>query len=63
MIEQNKFLAWHTNQAKMGLIDITFQAGEGCFAKNATSEEFFKEANHVNELYANGEFISRPDVF
>jgi len=63
MEEQIKYLEWHSKEAGNGLVDIKFYAGEGSFAKNATSEEFFREANHVNELYSQKKYISRPDVF
>lgn len=63
MEEQEKFLAWHSQEVGNGLVDIKFYAGEGSFTKNATTEEFFREANRVNELYAQQKFIPRQDVF
>lgn len=63
MEEQNKYLEWHTKEVGDGLVDIKFYVGEGSLTKNATSEEFFREANYVNELYAQQKFIPRQDVF
>jgi hypothetical protein len=63
MDEQLKFLEWHDREIKKGLVDIKFYVGEGSQSKNATTEEFFREANRINELYEQKKFISRPDVF
>jgi hypothetical protein len=63
MDEQNKFLAWHQKEVNKGLTDIKFYVGEGSFTKNATTEEFFHEANRVNELYEQKKFVHRADVF
>lgn len=63
MEEQEKFLEWYAKELDKGLVDIKFYVGEGSFTKNATTEEFFREANRVNELYAQQKFIPRLDVF
>jgi len=63
MEEQTKFLEWHKQEIQNGLVDIKFYVGEASLSKNATTEEFFREANRINELYAQKKFISRPDVF
>ena len=63
MLEQEKFLKWHAEEKGRGLVDIKFFVGDGSVAKNATSEEFFREANYVNDLYEQKKFISREDLF
>ena len=64
MLEQMKFLKWYAEEkAHKGLVDIKFFAGEGCVAKNATSEDFFREANHVNDLYQQKKFVVRSNEF
>lgn len=63
MLEQEKFLKWHTEEKSRGLVGIRFLIGDGSVAKNATSEEFFREANYANGLYEQKKFISREDLF
>ena len=63
MEEQKKFLAWHQEEIKRGLVDLKFFAGDGCSAKNSNSEDFFREANAVNALFEQGAAIERRDVF
>ncbi len=63
MLEQENFLKWHAEEKSRGLVDIKFFVGDGSVAKNATSEEFFREANYVNGLYEQKKFISREDLF
>jgi hypothetical protein len=63
MPEQTKFLAWHQDEIRGGLVGIRFQAGPGCAATNSTSEDFFWEMNEVNALVEQKRFVDRPDVF
>jgi hypothetical protein len=63
MPEQTRFLAWHQNEIRSGLVGIGFQAGPGCVATNSTSEDFFREANEVNALVEQKRFVDRPHVF
>lgn len=63
MEEQAKFLEWHAHEVTKGLVDIKFYVGEGSQSKFANTEEFFREANRINELYDQKKFIQRPDVF
>lgn len=63
MEEQIKFLSWHAEEVKRGLVDVKFFTGEGCFLKNTTSEDFFREANTVNSLFEQGIVVERKDVF
>lgn len=63
MEEQNKFLAWHAEETKRGLVDLKFFAGDGCSTKNSNSEDFFREVNTVNSLFEQGSIVERKDVF
>lgn len=63
MNEETKFLAWHKKEVDKGLVDIKFYVGEGSRDEKATTEEFFHEANLVNDLYDEGRFIPRPDIY
>lgn len=59
--EKEKYLAWYESEKENGLLDVKFFPGEG-IGRDTTSEDFFAEANRVNELYAQKAFVERLDV-
>jgi hypothetical protein len=63
MTESEKFAEWHRTEVQKGLIDVKCFPGNGMSSDSANSEGFFRELNLVNQLYVEGKFVSRPDVF
>lgn len=59
--EKQKYLDWHKRETKKGLCNVKFLVNPK--AKNINEEEFYKEANLINELHASGKSVLRPDVF
>ena len=61
MTEKKKYLQWHAEETKKGLSDVKFLTDET--VKGISEEEFYREANLINQLHADGKAVERPDVF